>query len=71
MENTPKNIVERDSKYKLFSKFLLEKGITATGFAKKIGVDIDKIHRILREIPVNRDYEIENKIEKEIGVKIF
>lgn len=71
LENTPKNIIERDSKYKLFSKFLLEKGITATGFAKKLGVDIDKIHRILREIPVNRDYEIENKIEKEMGVKIF
>ena len=71
LENTPKNIIERDSKYKLFNKFLLEKGITATGFAKKLGVDIDKIHRILREIPVNRDYEIENKIEKEMGVKIF
>ena len=55
----------------IFSKFVLEKGITATGFAKKLGVDIDKIHRILREIPVNRDYEIENKIEKEMGVKIF
>ena len=51
LENTPKNIIERDN--------------------KKLGVDIDKIHRILREIPVNRDYEVENKIEKEMGVKIF
>jgi hypothetical protein len=50
---------------------LLEKGITATQFSKDVGVDIDKIHRILREIPVNRDYEIENKIEQAIGAKIF
>ena len=58
-------------KYKLFSKTLLEKGITATEFSKRIGVDIDKINRILREIPVNRDYEAEKKIEEEIGQKIF
>ena len=56
---------------RLFNKFLLEKGITATQFSKDVGVDIDKIHRILREIPVNRDYEIENKIEQAIGAKIF
>ena len=71
LEKTSKNIIERDMKYKLFSKTLLEKGITATEFSKRIGVDIDKINRILREIPVNRDYEVEKKIEEEIGQKIF
>ena len=71
LEKTSKNIIERDMKYNLFSKTLLEKGITATEFSKKIGVDIDKINRILREIPVNRDYETEKKIEEEIGQKIF
>ena len=58
-------------KFKFFNKFLLEKGITATQFSKKVGVDIDKIHRILREIPVNRDYEAEKRIEEAIGEKIF
>ena len=71
LKKTPENIKNRDKKFKFFNKFLLEKGITATQFSKDVGVDIDKIHRILREIPVNRDYEIENKIEQAIGAKIF
>lgn len=71
LKKTPENIKNRDKKFKFFNKFLLEKGITATQFSKKVGVDIDKIHRILREIPVNRDYEAEKRIEEAIGEKIF
>ena len=71
LKKTPENIKNRDKKFKYFNKFLLEKGITATQFSKKVGVDIDKIHRILREIPVNRDYEAEKRIEEAIGEKIF
>ena len=71
LKKTPENIKNRDKKFKFFNKFLLEKGITATQFSKNVGVDIDKIHRILREIPVNRDLEAEKKIEEAIGEKIF
>lgn len=71
LKKTPENIKNRDKKFKYFNKFLLEKGITATQFSKNVGVDIDKIHRILREIPVNRDLEAEKKIEEAIGEKIF
>lgn len=71
LKKTPENIKNRDKKFKFFNKFLLEKGITATQFSKNVGVDIDKIHRILREIPVNRDYEAEKRIEEAIGEKIF
>ena len=71
LKKTPENIKNRDKKFKFFNKFLLEKGITATQFSKNVGVDIDKIHRILRERPVNRDLEAEKKIEEAIGEKIF
>lgn len=71
LKKTPENIKNRDKKFKFFNKFLLEKGITATQFSKNVGVDIDKIHRILREIPVNRDLEAEKRIEEAIGEKIF
>ena len=71
LKKTPENIKNRDKKFKYFNKFLLEKGITATQFSKNVGVDIDKIHRILREIPVNRDLEAEKRIEEAIGEKIF
>lgn len=71
LKKTPENIKNRDKKFKYFNKFLLEKGITATQFSKDVGVDIDKIHRILREIPVNRDLEAEKRIEEAIGEKIF
>lgn len=71
LKKTPENIKNRDKKFKFFNKFLLEKGITATQFSKDVGVDIDKIHRILREIPVNRDLEAEKRIEEAIGEKIF
>ena len=71
LKKTPENIKNRDKKFKYFNKFLLEKGITATQFSKDVGVDIDKIHRILREIPINRDLEAEKRIEEAIGEKIF
>ena len=71
LKKTPENIKNRDKKFKYFNKFLLEKGITATQFSKDVGVDLDKIHRILREIPVNRDLEAEKRIEEAIGEKIF
>ena len=71
LKKIPENIKNRDKKLKFFNKFLLEKGITETQFSKDVGVDIDKIHRILREIPVNRDLEAEKRIEEAIGEKIF
>lgn len=69
--NTPDRIKKRDRKYKLFQKTILDKGILIKDFCKKNKLDEKRIYRALKNIMVERDLELEMKVEKALGVKIF
>lgn len=71
INNTPEHILKRDKAYKGFQKVLIDKGITARQVSESLGIEINKVYRILRKINVNRDRELETKVEQYLGVKVF
>lgn len=71
INKTPEHIKNRDKTYKRFQKILLEKGIRVSEVSDTIGVDINKIIRVVKRLNINRDEETEKQIEKFLGVKVF
>ena len=71
IRKTPENIIKRDGAFKNFQKALIDKGITAKQLSETLGIEINKIYRMLRKINVNRDRELEKKVEQYLGIKVF
>lgn len=71
IENTPKTILNRDKEFKQFQKILLKKGITITELENELKVNRNKIYRTIRGENINRDRELERKLENLLDEKLF
>lgn len=71
IKNTPKTILNRDKEFKQFQKILLKKGIKITELETKLKVNRNKIYRTIRGENINRDRELEMKLEKLLDEKLF
>lgn len=71
IKNTPKTILNRDKEFKQFQKILLKKGITITELENELKVNRNKIYRTIRGENINRDRELEQKLENLLDEKLF
>ncbi|MHD0316716.1 hypothetical protein [Fusobacterium sp. THCT1E2] len=71
IKNTPKTILNRDKEFKQFQKILLKKGIKITELEAELKVNRNKIYRTIRGENINRDRELEMKLEKLLDEKLF
>ncbi len=71
IKNTPKTILNRDKEFKQFQKILLKKGITITELENELKVNRNKIYRTIRGENINRDRELERKLENLLDEKLF
>ncbi|WP_304159724.1 hypothetical protein [Fusobacterium ulcerans] len=71
IKNTPKTILNRDKEFKQFQKILLKKGIKITELETELKVNRNKIYRTIRGENINRDRELEMKLEKLLDEKLF
>ncbi|MDH6457608.1 hypothetical protein M2102_001236 [Fusobacterium sp. PH5-7] len=71
IKNTPKTILNRDKEFKKFQKILLKKGIKITALEAELKVNRNKIYRTIRGENINRDRELEMKLEKLLDEKLF
>lgn len=71
IKNTPKTIIERDKEFKHFQKILLKKGIKITELENILKVNRNKIYRTIRRENINRDRELEQRLENLLDEKLF
>ena len=71
IKNTSKTILNRDKEFKQFQKILLKKGIKITELETELKVNRNKIYRTIRGENINRDRELEMKLEKLLDEKLF
>lgn len=71
INNTPEFIKNRERKAKTVQKIMLEREMTLKEFCQENKLDKNKVYRVLRDLPAERDEVLEKKIEKALNVKIF
>lgn len=71
INKTPDYIKNRRKKAKLFQKIMIDLGMTTKEFCDREKIDMYKLHRILRDIPTERDKAFEKKVERALKVKLF
>lgn len=71
IKNIPKTIIERDKEFKHFQKILLKKGIKITELENILKVNRNKIYRTIRGENINRDRELEQRLENLLDEKLF
>lgn len=71
INNTPEFIKNRERKAKTVQKIMLEREMTLKEFCQENKLDKNKVYRVLRDLPAERDEVLERKIEKALNVKIF
>lgn len=64
-------VINRFKNRKEFQKALVEKGIRFKDLSKKLGVSEHHIYRVVNRELVERKYELERAIEKELETKLF
>lgn len=71
IKNTPKVIMQRDKEFKHFQKILIKKGIKITELEDMLKTNRNKIYRTIRGENINRDRELEQKLENLLDEKLF